>query len=139
MRTTTWLIDWASCWTAPGDMPEGGAVELPEDIPLPAISAIRTASPADSRRYRMALPLFAWAGMGPIIAPRPPMSRSPGIVAAVTELSAVRITRRSHVTVPQGILLPTNRDCEDGSDLRPGAWRFLWRVANPRIRATTNQ
>src|SRR5213593_4904431 len=75
MRTTTWLIDWASCWTAPGDMPEGGAVELPEDIPLPAISAIRTASPADSRRYRMALPLFAWAGMGPIIAPRPPMSR----------------------------------------------------------------
>src|SRR2546425_4312234 len=76
MRTTTLLIDWASCWTSPGVAPEGGAVELPEDIPPPASSAKRTASPADSRRYRMALPLFAWAGMGPIIAPRAPMSRS---------------------------------------------------------------
>src|SRR2546425_4638048 len=75
MRTTTWLIDWASCWTASGVTPDGGAVELPEDIPLPASSAKRTASPADSRRYRMALPLFTWAGMGPIIARRPPMSR----------------------------------------------------------------
>src|SRR5438270_13968776 len=64
MRTTTWLIDWASCWTAPGVAPEGGMVELPEDIPLPASSAIKTARPADSRRYRMALPLFHWAGYG---------------------------------------------------------------------------
>src|SRR5439155_15497967 len=64
MRTTTWLIDWASCWTSPGVAPEGGAVELPEDIPLPASSARRTESPADSRRYRMALPLFHWAGIG---------------------------------------------------------------------------
>src|SRR2546422_8776439 len=64
MRTTTWLMDWASCWTVPGVTPEGGAVELPEDIPLPASSAKRTASPADSPKYRMALPLFHWARFG---------------------------------------------------------------------------
>src|SRR2546422_10292814 len=65
MRTTTWLMDWASCWTVPGVTPEGGAVELPEDIPLPASSAKRTATPADSRRYRMAHPLFHWVRFAP--------------------------------------------------------------------------
>src|SRR5881296_1299298 len=64
MRTTTWLIDWASCWTAPGVTPDGGAVALPEDIPLPASSAERAASPADSRRYRMALPVDHWRVWG---------------------------------------------------------------------------